>query len=261
MLTAAQVAVPWTLKKLMNAKVIDKPFPHVEIDEIFEPNYYKHLLWHFPLIKNFKRENESVRRLDLLPDPAGGGSWPIESHVTHFDVFEFWDNFRTVFFNDAIRHEFLRLFRKQINNDNYFCGRLVVDGKNSGLGPHTDRFDKMISIIYHLPVPNCPIPSNTGTMLLEPKLKDMKITDEHYSYDEFDIVKYIDFKPNKMFAFEVMRNEGGVSSFHGYKQIEDYQRQTIKCFIQRKMDPAKVREEVEKTKHRSRRWRKELENG
>lgn len=253
-MTSAYNSILHSIKKIEQTELIIEPFSHLEIEDIFPEIFYKIMLARIPNIRHFTQENENVLRLDIINDPAGGGEWPtvFESRAPDKEK-NFWEQFQDVYFGEMFINCLLEKFNTFPDEDVFMCGRLCVDQLNSGLGPHTDRYDKVISLIYHLPIVEINEPG-CETILLEPKDKDLEATSEHYTFEEFDEVKRISYKPNKLFCFLV-----GDNSFHGYHQDTDINRKTIKTFIQRDIDPDEIREYVESTKHRSRRWRKEID--
>ena len=259
-MTSAYNAVWHSINRISQEKVIAHPFPHMEIDDIFPESFYRILQARVPSYTFFENENENVIRLDILNDPAGGGVWStiFETKAPEKEQ-RFWADFEEAYFREEFINALLLKFEAFPEEEVYMCGRICVDRLHSGLGPHTDRFDKIVSLIFHIPAkpinhPGC------ETIILKPKDPNLKPTDEHYKFDEFNEVKRISYRPNKLFCFQVLRDVNGVSSFHGYHQDADVDRRTIKCFIQRDIDPEEVREQVESTKHRSRRWRQEIDN-
>lgn len=260
MRTDPTLALWYTLDKVKNAVVQTDPFPHVEIEDIFPVPYYGELICNIPLLRQFHPENESVMRLDLVPDPVmqqDQYKWLIDNRLRGSGMLSFWDNFREVYFSKVLEQHVLELFNIKPREKTYMTGRLCIDMQGSGLGPHTDRLDKVVSLIYHIPYDMNPQQPTCETLLFKPKDPNISVTAEHYSFGQFDEVKRIKYKPNKLFAFQVMRNQGGVSSFHGYNQTSRYNRQTIKTFIQRELPVSVVRAETSATKSKARRWRKE----
>ena len=258
-MTSAYNSILHSVMKIEQAELIKEPFPHLEIEDIFPEIFYKIMLARVPSIRHFTQENENVLRLDIINDPAGGGDWPtvFGSRAPEKEK-NFWNQFQEVYFGEIFINTLLAKFDTYPDEDVFMCGRMCIDQLDSGLGPHTDRFDKVISLIFHLTTDEN-TPPGCETIILEPKDPNIEATDEHYSYDEFNEVKRISYKPNKLFAFKVCREVGGVNSFHGYHQDTDLNRHTIKMFIQRDIDPDEIREQVEATKQRSRRWREEID--
>ena len=258
-MTSAFNAIFHSITKINQSKVINHPFPYLEIDDIFPDDFYRILLARVPSQKIFHVENENVLRLDLINDPAGGGEWPtvFDSRAPQKEK-DFWNQFLEAYMGEEFISTLLNKFETFPEDDVYMCGRLCIDKLNSGLGPHTDRFDKVISLLYYIPSTNI-VEKGCETILFEPKDSNLEATNEHYTFDEFNEVKRIEYRPNKLFVFKVQQNVDGAGSFHGYHQDADIDRPTIKTFIQLDLDPDYVREQVELTKHRSRRWRKEKE--
>ncbi len=256
-MTSAYNALRHSVDRIVNSKVIVDPFPHLEIDNIFPESFYKILLARVPSHKMFLPEKEGVFRMNIISDPCGGidQTTIFESRAQEKEKI-FWDSFQISYFGDEFITALLNKFETFPEEDVYMCGRLIIDRLNAGFGPHTDRYDKVISLIFH--IPSAPINEHGfETMLFKPKDPNFEDTGEHYTYDDFDEVKRISYHPNKLFCFKVMSNTGGIGSWHSYHQDTDLDRLTIKAFIQRDIDSDEVRRVVDETKHRSKRWRDE----
>ena len=250
----AKEALPYSLRKINEAETEKYPFQHILIEEVFHPDYYREMLAHFPDSIRFQMGAENAYRLDLIPDPAGGGVWDIHGNALEEQV-EFWDDFKEHFLGVDFTKAILNMYGKVVN-DVFICGRLCVDKKGSGIGPHRERFDKLSALVFSLADEGEWIP-DIGTSILVPKDENLEATDEHYLFKDFNVIKSSGYGPNRLFTFAVTQGIGSNNSFHAYRHDIDRERRTIKCFIQHNIDPAIIRAEVAKTKALSRRWRKE----
>lgn len=254
----AEEALPYTLKKLEEAEVIQEPYPHMEIEGIFQPDYYKSLLENWPLYSDMASENSGVRRLELKPDPAVGSECVTFKDISISPRATFWRDFTKSFLSGKIQESLFKKYSIEAQ-PNIEVGRLVVDQKGAGFGPHTDRFDKLCAIMFYTPYDNG-YRRECDTLMFEPYDRNVAWTQEHYKFEEFKLVKRIVYRPNVFFSFKNCRVAGGPWSFHGYNQTTDYNRQTIKCFIQKDIDPETVRAVTNEHYQRSQRWRKETDN-
>lgn len=251
----AKAALQYTLDKIREAEVVHEPYPHIEIEGIFEPEYYKLMVKNWPNYTHMVNENENVLRTDLLHDPSGGGNWLTYKDLPDGQRSSFWEDFTENFLAGDIQDILFSKYSIK-NQANFTVGRLIVDKKGSGLGPHTERFDKLCVFLFYTPFDEKPRPE-CSTLIFEPFDKDIAWSHEHHTFEEFKEVGQCVYRPNTFFSFKVCRQVGGPWSFHGYRQFSDYNRQTIKCFVQQDLDPAYVRKIVNESRHRSRRWREQ----
>ncbi len=255
-MTSAHNAVIHSISKIAQTEVIQSPFPHMEVDNIFPESYYQILLARIPDLSYFSSENENVLRLDLVADLAGGGKWNHFYDGQKFEdkIINFWLDFVEHYMGETFVELILTKFETFPEENVYMTGRICVDRKGSGLGPHADRFDKIVSVLYH--IPRSLIHGNiSGTKLFTPKDPNLIATDEHYTFEEFNEVKNLTYSPNKLVLFETFRNRNGISSWHGFRHDDIGDRASIKTFIQRDLPVEEIRAEINKTRHRSRRWR------
>ena len=117
------------------------------------------------------------------------------------------------------------------------------------MGPHTDRADKIISCVFYLDSPS----GACGTTLLKPKDPDFVAGSRHYGYSDFDVIKTLKYRKNKIIAWEVVPD-----SFHAFYQREKVDRRTIKLFIQRSGDISSIRKMIEETRVHTSDWEKDV---
>jgi len=243
--------IDYTLNRIAEASVNQSPFPHSEISNFFQPDYYQRMLRNWPTSDLYDQAAENALRMDLVVDPAGGGDWSISKYIKDPAVLWFWQSFSDWFFSEEISLAFFKLFDIKQTDDFFSCGRICIDKKDSGIGPHRDRFDKIVSLVFYAGDEATKHVPGMGTQLFTPK-PGIVLTDEHYRFDECDFVREAEYDINKMFAFK-----RGDESLHAYHQTDERERKAIKSFIQKRIDPELIREEVMKTKEKSRRWREE----
>ncbi len=241
------------LEKIYSAEVQTDPYPYIEIENFFPINVYKDIMWHFP-VRSIMASSKSShsKQLDIVADPgvarAANGEWEYQHYLLNDDL-AFWNWFKRQYFEGAFVQALRDKFEVDKNMDIFACGRLASEGQGSGLGPHTDRADKIVSALFYLDYN----PLACGTILLEPKDKNFKPGERHYGYKDFDVVKTISYQPNKFMAWLVVP-----SSFHAYYQEHDTFRRTIKYFLQTKEDPVVIQARVEKTKKHADEWKGDI---
>ena len=243
---------------IKKSRVYSKPYSYLICDNVFSPEDYKKIISYFPEKKYFSTVAPSVSRLDLIADPAshGKGDWTIDTHLTELTTAQlYWYGFRDLFMGSRVMHSIMQALNLPIEGEYSASARLAIDHHDAGLGPHTDRIDKLVSAIFYLAEPDqLKYARAAGTQVLVPKNPDMEFTVEHYTYSEFDIHEYVEYLPNRLFAFAVSSGENGIYSFHGYHQEADFERKTIKYHVH---NPAFVAEGIAQNnlyKQRARNW-------
>jgi len=104
---------------------------------------------------------------------------------------------------------------------------LVRDLPGYAIPPHTDSTRKVITVLIYLPQDDTI--QQEGTSIFTPKENGFTCkTGRHYSFDDFDKVKTMPFKPNSMFAFARTGN-----SFHGVEPSQ-HERNVLLYNINRK---------------------------
>lgn len=259
---AATLNVSHIVEAIHNARIETEPFNYFVCDNVFHPDDYANILSFFPDRQYFTNVAHSVSRLDLVSDPAskGKGEWDIDSRLPRDrHDHDFWYGVRDCLMNDLIMQAFTRALDIAPVGGMSFSARLAIDNYDAGLGPHTDRIDKLASGIFYLAEESeIEFARQAGTQVLTPTNKNLQFTQEHYKYSDFKIHEYVEYRPNRLFAFAVANGEKGKYSFHGYHQSGRFDRKTIKCHIH---NPVLVEDgirENEKYKATASDWLKEI---
>lgn len=238
---------PYEILKLREARVVTKPFPHLIVDNFFDDITYKRILELWPKNEEMVAPRAYSRQLDLKRDPlipeSAKGEWEIDNHLNG-ERLAFWSEIRRRMCGQDFITELKAKF--VVEDLVYPHCRIMVDHEGSGLGPHTDRYDKAVSCLYYIgdnPLA-CP------TTLLKPKNR-LSHTQEHLTFDDFTVVEEIEHKPNRFFAFAVSS-----TSYHAFHQKVASPRKTIKYFLHRYVDVREARKEIEKTRKAKDDWRK-----
>lgn len=240
----------YEIEKIKQAQLYTDPYPHLVIDNFFHRKTYAKILKNFPSLDHMAKSAKYSHQVDIVRDPgvlrAADGKWEYEHFLPDIQQ-KYWDWFKGKFFFG----EFPKALKEKfsITDSSYACGRLVSESQGAGLGPHMDRFDKFVSMVVYLDEN----PKAKGTYLLKAKSPDFKPEEKHYSYEEFDIVKDIEYKPNRLIAWKVVPN-----SFHSYYQDEETERRTLKYFIQHVEDISKLQQRILATKQHADDWREDV---
>ena len=214
--------------KIGNTQILNFPFPHFYIENIFPDEFYSMIQENLPEI------NQMISMADhnaLIPGLASYKDRFILDFAredlmkkVEKDKRNFLDAFGKIFtqgnFGNLLQakfKKFLDMRFQYLDNVSFKHDlKLVNDKQNYGLGPHTDKLNKVISVIFYLPkdLTN----QGTGTSIYIPKdsnLLDKEVPHKHYPREGFHKVITMPFVPNSAFCFIKTNN-----SYHGVEKIE-----------------------------------------
>lgn len=208
-----KVALNHVVESIKNAKLNTEPFPYLYIENVFPEDFYKKLVENVPdkSAKGFRKLSSTYNNrfvMDLYKGENGGES------IKSFDGF--WNYFQKYFIKQPdVVNAFLDKYRQYLGpfemKDTFVNARITKDMKGYSIGPHRDRKNKMFSVIFYLPEEyDEALAKDWGTGLYVPKNKDMIHTDKHYKFDDFDLFKTAECKPNTLFSWCVIED-----SYHG----------------------------------------------
>lgn len=186
--------------RIRNAQVSEWPFPHFFIQDVFPEDFYWYLMDQLKKKDDFKAAEGRYE----------GRTFASTTGIPELDFMEERD------FMLSVATPFRKHFAKRFNNQNapvYTDLRLIRDGQNYSIGPHTDAPWKIVSLLFYLPVDGWN--HQHGTSIYVPK--DPKFICKggpHHSFEDFDRVFTAPFIPNSCFGF--FKNE---VSFHGVEPI------------------------------------------
>ena len=214
--------------RIGNTQISNFPFPPFFIENIFPNEFYSMIQENLPEI------NQMVSMADhdaLIP---GLASYK-DRFVLDFaredlmkkvekDKRKFLDAFGKIFtqgnFGNLLQAKFKRFLDMRfqyLDNVSFKHDlKLVNDKKNYGLGPHTDKLSKVISVLFYLPKDSTH--QGTGTSIYIPKdenLLDKELPHKHYPREGFHKVITMPFVPNSAFCFIKTNN-----SYHGVEKLE-----------------------------------------
>ena len=213
--------------KFANAPILNFPFPHFYVENIFSDNFYSKIQ------ENLLDSSEMMSMADLYSDNPGLSGYK-ERMVMDFDKKEsmqkagkskreFWASFHKNFspnFSNILRvkfKKFLDLRFTYLKNVSYtHTLQLVHDKKNYSLGPHTDQPSKVVSVLIYLPKDHKQILTGTSIyMPKDPSKLNTELPHLHYLRDDFYKVITMPYMPNSAFCFIKTNN-----SFHGVEKLE-----------------------------------------
>ena len=210
--------------KIGNAPILNFPFPHIFVENIFTEKFYSKIQ------DNLLDLKEMTSMADLYNDK----NYYKERMVFDFameesiqkvskDKRDFWLSFHKSMYQNLSHvlevkfKKFLDMRFTYLENVSYTKRmQLVYDKKHYSLGPHTDHPSKVLSLLIYLPKDRSQI--STGTSLYMPKdpeLLDKELSHKHYPREDFLKVITMPYVPNSAFCFIKTNN-----SFHGVEALD-----------------------------------------
>lgn len=205
------------------------PFPHIVVENIFPPDFYHLLANAVPAPDRFKSLTETGRvsgvaatdpysnrriiemsrpRPELLPEQhrdlwAGFLDWLMGKPFGLFMLQQFGSHVSRRF-GDKFNQ--IRLYQDLM---------LVHDTTDYALGPHTDAPQKVVVMLFYLPLDAAH--PELGTALYVPRAEGMTCDgNRHHPREGFLRVATVPYKPNTMVAFFKTAR-----SFHGVEPVKE----------------------------------------
>jgi hypothetical protein len=211
--------------RLRRSRVLQDPYPHYFLEDVFPKEYYESMLRHLPdssiyqnlyavttlKLDHFRhRDQRDLNEgwTEMLPD----------------DIRSFWIGFDKWFrgpeFAQAVLRTFAEPLRERFGDDESWPevsveAQFIRHRAGYFLGPHSDLYTKLVVVLFYL-APDDSL-AHLGTSLYRPKDPGFSCHDsKHYSFDDFEKVKTAPYKPNSLLAF--MRSD---RSFHGLEPLSE----------------------------------------
>ena len=187
-------------QRIINAPVMEDPYPHILIDEIFPTQFYDELIKNIPSIQEYTAKPKYPGRKTLTLDNFDN----LEEEKRHF-----WEKMDKWIKSEEFTE--LLLNKYSIEKKGYSDYFLHKDLEDYEVTPHVDVRSKLVTYLFYLPKDDS-LPE-LGTSVLVPK-QGVKIesTTKHQDWEDFDIVKESKYIPNSFFSFTPCEN-----SFHAVK--------------------------------------------
>ena len=190
------------LAAIQKASVIQDPWPHVVVNDVFPQALYDRLLEEFP-------DQDSMVPLSTKTTLRYVYWLEVPKHFLPI----FWGLLRTELFYDL-----WDALQSKFGVEGKSCGaELCLDLPGYHLGPHTDTSDKLITAIFYLQSGKAVPP---GTVLYHNPTPDT-LGKGHKLTKEFKKVKTIPFQANSLFFFKRTN-----TSYHGVEKTK-VQRRTL----------------------------------
>jgi hypothetical protein len=216
----------YVIDRLRTSEVLEDPYPHYYLEDVFPSEYYQSLLRHLPdssvydnlfavtdlKLDHFRhRDQRDLNEgwTEMLPEAIKG----------------FWDDFNRWFMGPELAQAVLRTFaepmRERFGDDESWPdvsveAQFIRHRAGYFLGPHSDLYTKLVVLLFYL-APDDSL-AHLGTSLYRPKDRDFTCPDsKHYPFDDFVNVKTAPYKRNSLLAF--MRSD---RSFHGLEPLSEH---------------------------------------
>jgi len=207
------------LQKIKDAEIISEPYPHILIDKIFPENFYKEIQEKIPKIEEYSLKSKYPGRKTLT----------LES-LDNLDKGkrEMWEQITNWIKSEKFAKVLLNKF--SINKNGHSNFFLHKDLEDFEVKPHTDLRSKLVTYLFYLPK-DASMPGLGTDILIPRKDKEVHMTTEHQSWENFEIVKSSQYIPNSFFCFTPNEN-----SFHAVKikfpeNCDKKERDTIRGFV------------------------------
>lgn len=194
--------------KIRNATVLNYPYPHFYIGNVFPEDFYYRMLTKLPTDETYKAENYANRRF----------ASPEDEEFAPFHQKMFTQNVVYTF-----RDAFMQRFPDgQANLSSEW--RLVRDQQGYKIGPHTDAPWKVISLLFYLPLDHSDMEAGTSIFVPEDHVQSCP-GGPHYAFEGFKKVWTAPFLPNSCLGF--WKND---ISWHGVEPISRKIRRDVLLF-------------------------------
>ena len=208
---------------IKRAELIEDPFPHLYARDVFPAEFYQRLLDNLPPLEKYTQYSEQYSARYSL-DITESSVKKLGPPAPFWSGFERWLNsaeMLTIMFEKfghrmkychALREQFLKKATTpqgvEIGTQSFLCR----DFKNFVLQPHTDAGAKLVVGVFYLSKDDSLV--EFGTSLYRPKDPTVRefYKSTRFPFDQFELVKTFDNRPNSFAAFLKTDN-----SFHGSK--------------------------------------------
>jgi len=207
----------YTLKQIRNTTIVNEPYPHLRIDDIFHPDCYERILQYWPSQNYFDGQQiaaggnpmnspEPDLREILLVSDASFVSHNIEAKIfwAKFNQFINGQKLSLALVNCTLDQ--IRQLRddlpKKVQIKPYAC--LEWDQEGFSVTPHLDSRRYLMTCIFYTPQDSQDF--NLGTALLQPKTElyndypnlDREFITDYFDWSKLDEITRIPYIPNTM---------------------------------------------------------------
>jgi hypothetical protein len=213
------------LYRIGNATVLEYPYPHIYVPDIFPADFYAEMRRNLPPQSALKNLGELGRVKGGDGYPARGVLQVTKESLAGLEATQraFWERMAQWLlgkrfadtmigkFAPYLAHRFGDLRSVRFGHE----ALIVRDRTSYSLGPHTDAPSKALSFLFYLP-PDAS-KAHLGTSIYMPRDPTFVCPGgPHHAFDKFQRMRTMPYLPNALFAFMKTHN-----SFHGVEPIEE----------------------------------------
>ena len=214
------------LDNLINAEIIKEPYEHT-VFQLFSKELCNKLIKNYYEINEYLNNKNKLSTSRFMLDVEGD-----TYNGVYFDRYPFLKNIEPLYsvLNMYAKRIVIEHYKKYYKLDKHFrfTLQLVYDKKNYSIGPHTDSFKRVATQITYI-VCDDDVDKKLGVCVYKDLINRHKDKWEktHYSFDNFEKVKQIEYYPGSSVNFRVHPN-----SFHGVEKINvDCNRMSIQTIL------------------------------
>ena len=207
--------------------MLDEPFAHCIVDDIFPPDFYESLIDYWPEEASWRPLAESGR----VSARTGALAYGERQVVLMNDVgLGRLDDERRRFWEDEVGSWLLGMPLRRVLLEKFAAdlqGRygaqpeatrgdalIVSDRTNYAIGPHTDAPHRVVSLLFYVPEDDAF--RRFGTSFYEPNDPAFRCHGgPHHPFDAFRRTKTVEFMPNRLVAFPKSDR-----CFHGVERVD-----------------------------------------
>jgi hypothetical protein len=191
--------VEHVIYKLRNTRILQYPYPHFYVNDVFPDDFYDTLVGSLP--------EEGYQPL------AGGYKSRVAMEAT-----DLVKDFESEYFARHVMGMFYRHYNERFpykGSEPKFRTevRFIRDSEGYKIGPHTDAPNKVLSLLFYLPMDFSLFDLGTGIYVPSDGKKTCP-GGPHYKFEGFEEVFRANFLPNSCFGFWKTSN-----SWHAVKEI------------------------------------------
>ena len=222
------------IENILDSRVINEPFPHLFVENIFPIDFYKELLRCLPKKSIYKAINATGSVGTKYSEERFVFNYTENEEINLLEenIKNFFKDLKKILFSEKIFSSTSTVFKKTLDSHLLnlsdeeknkidfpnlkfnFRSTLIKDFTKYSLGAHTDAFSKFINFLFYIPS-NDHLMKN-GTSLYKP-ITEIQST-KHFNFEDtkkyFQKIKTCPFVPNSVLIFPRTAR-----SFHGVEEI------------------------------------------
>lgn len=213
----------YLIQRIQSAPIRTSPYSHFHTEQIFPALFYSELIDYIPDASYFFRADKYPQRSSMILEQKTIRQLP-------FPYFLFWQKFIANISNANLVNTLFNKFecplqerfgKKLSNVKTKIVLLLVRDQPGYTIGPHTDHPQKIITLLFYLPISDNQ--KHLGTSIYIPKDRSVPYrSDGHHPFEEFDKISTVPFMSNSVFGFA--RSD---CSFHGVEPIHPQEKERL----------------------------------